>query len=421
MFRTILLTAVLAAPAAQVYQVGPGKPYPTLASLPALAPGDIVEVSSGTYAETKRWTNPGTASAPIIIRGVGATRPIIDATGKNVYGVLPNPRAAFQVEASYVVIENFELRNARNGDNGSGVRVTSFGGTTVNVTLRNLKITSCDMGIQCDTSDNLLVESCEIVGNGTSLRDGYSHNVYLGGNKSTFQYCWIHGSTNGINFKTRGHYTELLYNYISDSQDGEIDLVDDAVTNTANSHVLMVGNVVASKPRLSGYNSTRFIHMGQDSGGDRRGTLYLFNNTLVAGDPQIDFLNENATSSSIVARNNVFYGSTTLGTGAISGSNNWVPTGMTVPGGFAAATGAAPGFVNAGARDYHLTTTSPCRNLGTSSLIASDGTGASRNGTPVREYIHPMQSAARAVDGALDAGAYEAGGGGGAVAPTISA
>jgi len=419
MLRTIVLLAALATPAAQVYQVGPGKTYPTLASLPALAPGDIVEVYSGTYAETKRWSNPGTAAAPIIIRGMGATRPIIDATGKNVNGVLPNPRAVFQVEASYVVIENVELRNARNGDNGAGVRVTSFGATTVGVVLRNLKLTSCDMGLQNDSSDNLLIESCEIAGNGTSLRDGYSHNVYLGGIKTTLQYCWIHDSTNGINFKTRGHYTELLYNYISDSQDGELDLVDDPVTATANSHVVMIGNVVVSKPRLSGYNSTRFIHMGQDSGGNRLGTLYLFNNTLVAGEASIAFLNTNASGSSIVARNNIFVGSSTLGSGTIGGSNNWVPSGMTVPGGFAGATGSSPGFVNPGSRNYHLTSTSPCRNIGSASLIYADGGGASKSGTPTREYVHPLQSATRAVDGALDAGGYESGGST-AVAPSIT-
>jgi hypothetical protein len=420
MLRFIVLLAALATPAAQTYQVGPGKPYPTLASLPALAPGDVVEVYPGTYAETKRWSNPGSAAAPIIIRGVGNPRPIIDASGKNVNGVLPNPRAVFQVEASYVVLENFELRNARNGDNGAGVRVTSFGATTVGVVLRNLKLTSCDMGLQNDSSDNLLVESCEIAGNGTSLRDGYSHNVYLGGNRTTLQYCWIHDATNGLNFKTRGHYAELLYNYISDSQDGEIDLVDDPVTATANSNIVMIGNVVVSKPRLSGYNSTRFIHMGQDSGGNRLGTLYLFNNTLVAGDTRITFLSVNATGSSVVARNNIFVGSTDLGGGAVSGSNNWIPSGMTVPGGFAGATGSAPGFVNPGTRDYHLISTSPCRNIGSSSLTYADATGASKSGTPTREYVHPLQSAARAADGVLDAGAYESGGSA-AVAPSITA
>ncbi|HYF49783.1 MAG TPA: PKD domain-containing protein [Planctomycetota bacterium] len=405
---------------AATYQVGSGKPYATLASLPSLSPGDIVEVYSGTYNEVKRWTTAGTSAAPITIRGMGATKPVIDATGKTVNGSLPNPRAVFQIEASYVVIENFELRNARNGSNGAGIRVTTFGSTTTNVTVRNCKVTSCDMGIVGDSYDNLLVESCEVFGNGSSQRSGFTHNFYLGGNRSTVRYCHIYGSTHGLNFKTRGHYTELLYNYIADSQDGEVDLVDDTMTESANSHALMIGNIIVSKPRLSGFNSARFIHFGQDSGMDHRGTLYAFNNTFVAGDSRIWFLSSNAASSSIVARNNIFFGSTNLGDGAISGSNNWVPSGMSVPSGFAAASGSAPGFVNAGARDFHLASTSPCRNLGTSSLTYLDGTGASRTGTPTREYVHPLGSAARASDGQLDLGAYEQGGST-PVAPSITA
>jgi hypothetical protein len=215
----LLLTLRLAGGArarAATYQVGPSRSYPTVSNLPALNPGDVVEIDPATYHEVKRWTRSGTAAQPIVIRGIGDSRPVFDAEGQNVDGASSRPRAIFQVEAHYLTLENLEFKNARNGDNGAGIRVTSGN----HVTVRHCKITACDMGIMCDNNRNLLIETSEIASNGTSLYDGYSHNLYLGGNDATLQFCYIHNSLNGQNFKTRAHYTALLYNWIADSQDG---------------------------------------------------------------------------------------------------------------------------------------------------------------------------------------------------------
>ena len=392
---------------AATYQVGPSRPYQTVGSLPSLSPGDIVEIDPGTYSEVKRWTRPGTAAQPIVVRGVGAARPVFDATGLNVNGSLPNPRAVFQVEADYVTLENLEFLNARNGDNGAGIRVTSGS----NVTVRNCRITMCDMGIMSDNDSNLVIEASEIASNGTSLYDGYSHNFYLGGNSATIRFCYIHDSLYGQNFKTRAHYTELLYNYIADSQDGEVGLVDATETAATNSHAVMIGNVIISKPRLSGYNTGRFIQFGQDSGGQHNGTLYAFNNTFVAGDGRIQFLSANAAGATVVADNNVFYGSDkivgTLG-GGISGSNNWVQSSASVPATlYGSTTGSDPGFVNRVARDLHLTASSGCRDRGLNVLLYLDGTGAAHSGLPTLEYVSPLQSRPRPSDGQTDLGAYE--------------
>jgi hypothetical protein len=393
--------------AAATYQVGPSRTYHTVGSLPALAPGDVVEIDPATYNEVKRWNTAGTAAQQIVIRGVGAGRPVFDATNQVVDGVLPHPRAVFQVEANYIRLENIEFRNARNGDNGAGIRITSGN----NVTVTNCRITFCDMGIMCDNNSNLVIAASEIASNGTSLYDGYSHNLYLGGNSASLRFCYIHDSLNGQNFKTRGHYTELLYNYIADSQDGEIGLVDATETAATNSHAVMIGNIVISKPRLSGYNSGRFIQFGQDSGGQHNGTLFAFNNTFIAGDGRIQFLSANAVGATVVAENNIFYGSGQLvGTvgGGVSGTNNWAPSTATVPPSFVATTtGTDPGFVNRLARDVRLSRTSPCRNLGLSALNHLDGTGAAHSGVPIFEYVNHLQSRTRPSDGQIDVGAYE--------------
>jgi hypothetical protein len=392
---------------AATYQVGPSRSYQSVRALPALSPGDVVEVDPGTYNDVKRWTTSGTAPQPIVIRGVGATRPIFDATNQIVDGVLPNPRAVFQVEAHFVSLENLELRNARNGNNGAGIRVT--GGS--NVTVRNCRITSCDMGVMSDNNSNLVIEASEIASNGTSLYDGYSHNFYLGGNSATLRFCYIHDALNGQNFKTRAHYTALFYNYIADSQDGEVGMVDAAETAATNSHAVMIGNIVISKPRLSGYNSGRFIQFGQDSGGQHNGTLFAFNNTFVAGDGRIQFLSANVAGATIIAQNNLFYGSGQLvGTvgGGVSGTNNWAPSTASVPASFiGTVTGADPGFVNRSARDFRLARSSPCRNLGSSALGFLDGAGTTQSGVPAFEYANRLQHRSRPSDGQLDLGAYE--------------
>ncbi len=365
-----------------------------------------MEIDPATYHEVERWTIAGTAAQPISIRGVGSSRPLFDATGLNVDGSLPNPRAVFQIEADYITLENLEFQHATNGDNGAGIRITSGN----NVTVRNCRIALCDMGIMCDNNSNLVIEASEICSNGTSLYDGYSHNLYLGGNSATLRFCYIHDSLYGQNFKTRAHYTELLYNYIADSQDGEVGLVDAAETAATNSHAVMIGNIVISKPRLSGYNSGRFIQFGQDSGGQHNGVLFAFNNTFIAGDGRIQFLSANAAGATIVGDNNVFYGGAqivgTLG-GGISGSNNWLQTTATVPATFyASTTGSDPGFVNRLARDLHLTAASSCRHRGLNALVYLDGTGASHSGLPAFEYVNHLQSRPRPSDGQPDLGAY---------------
>jgi hypothetical protein len=145
LFLIAFTTVCTCVGAAQTYQVGPGKTYATIGAVPTLAPGDVVEIYPGTYNEVKRWTVAGTAANPITIRGMGATRPIIDGTGFNIDGALPRPRAIFQIEASYVTIENLEFVNGRNGQNGAGFRITTFGSITNFVTIRNCKVSNCDI------------------------------------------------------------------------------------------------------------------------------------------------------------------------------------------------------------------------------------------------------------------------------------
>jgi hypothetical protein len=245
------------------------------------------------------------------------------------------------------------------------------------------------------------------------LYDGFSHNLYLGGGATRIQYSYIHDSTNGQNVKSRGHYTELFYNLIAYSQDGEIGLVDDpSETGLPDSNAVLIGNVVVSKPRMSGYNCCRFVWFGQDSGGPHTGTLYAFNNTFVAAETRINFLDANTTGSAIVASNNIFFGSQSLRASSfsLSGGNNWASSGTASPAGLSGTVlGADPLFVVPGSRDYRLQASSPCIDKGTSALTYLDGSGNPQPGAPLDEYVLDLQGMTRPSDAHLDIGAFEYG------------
>src|SRR5262249_51375332 len=147
------------------------------------------------------------------------------------------------------------------------------------------------------------------------------------------------------------------------------------------------------------------------SGGQHNGTLFAFNNTFIAGDGRIQFLSANATGATIVAENNIFYGSANiLGTlgGGITGSNNWVQSSATIPATFAATVaGSSPGFINQQGRSFHLISASGCRNKGLNSMTFIDGTGTSHSGVPILEYVNHLINRPRPKDAQLDIGAYE--------------
>ncbi len=390
---------------AELYQVGPQRTWHSLAALPELVAGDIVAIDPGTYHEVKRWTRSGSATLPITVRGVGEVRPVFDATGLNVSGSLPNPRAIFQIEGDHIVVENLEFRNARNGDNGAGIRISGAS----DVTVRNCRITQCDMGVMSDHNRGLLIESSEVASNGTPLYDGYSHNFYLGGNDATIRFCSIHDALFGQNFKTRAHYTELLYNFIADSQDGEVGMVDADETGAVDSHALLLGNIIVSKPRQAGYNSGRFIQFGQDSGLPHRGTLFAFNNTCVAGDGRIRFLDVTSPEAAVVAHNNIFFGSDRvvgLAGAGISGSNNWVQSTATGTASFQGSVGGKnPGFRDVAVRDFRLLPNSACRHRGLERMTFLDGAGASHLTSPEYQYVSPGAGRSRSNTSGVDLGA----------------
>lgn len=320
---------------AKTYNVGIGRETKSLAAIAAqLKPGDVVEIDPGTYREVMKLLVNGTPTAPITIRGVGTARPVFDAEGLNTSGRGPIPRGILQIEGAYIIIEHLEFKNARNGENAAGIRLLA----STNAIIRDCAVNHCDMGIFGDDRETVTVENCDIGFNSAKERDGYAHNFYMHGNRVVVRGCHIHDAPFGQNFKSRAHFNELWYNWIADSHQGEVGPVDSDHTERANSNTLMVGNVIIS-PRERTGNASKFILFGSESGNSHDGTLFLFHNTFVAGNPRINFITLDDTKARAVVRNNIFVGSAQiLNTPrpplSVVGSGNWMPAGAPLPQGW---------------------------------------------------------------------------------------
>jgi len=310
-FRIVLLCVPLLATGARAatYHVGPERADKTLgAVLPRLEAGDIVEVDGGDYHETARLTMQSTREKPIIIRGIGPTRPIFDADGLDTEGRGHVPRGVFQIEGAYISLEHLEFRDARNGQNAAGVRLLD----STNATIRDCVVSHCDMGIFGGDKETALIEDSEIFENGTDKFNGGSHNFYMSGNRVVVRRCYIHDALFGQNFKSRAHYNELWWNWITDSQEGEIGIVDAAgATDKPNSNALLVGNVISSRPERAG-NNQKFVLFGSESGSSHDGTLFMFRNTCIAGSKRIAFVNLCDPKARAIIANNAFLGGPTL-------------------------------------------------------------------------------------------------------------
>lgn len=404
---------------AKVITVGPDREAKSVKEVVAtLQPGDVVEVDPGTYREVMKVKVSGTREAPIVIRGApGRERPLFDADKLDTSGKGPIPRAIFQLEGAWIVLEHLELANARNGNTAAGVRLN---GSTWAV-IRDCKIHHCDLGVFGDDKETVTIEFSEICFNSTEQWKGYAHNFYMHGNRVVVRGCYIHDCPYGQNFKTRAHYNELYCNWIVDSDEGEVGPVDEhrgryIGTDKPNSSVLMAGNVIVSKPNREG-NPSKYILFGSElkDGGIHDGTLYLFNNTLVAGSDKIIFIQLADAKARLVARNNIFVGSKRIMEQPVKalsvvGSHNWVETDAKVPAEFTdTLTGSDPGFVDPAKRDFRLKPGSPCVDRGTGSLEYVDGEGAKHELALDRCYQPHMKLLSRKAVGRPDLGAYELG------------
>ena len=456
----IAVSAFITGLYAVTYSVGPGETYIDIGDVPweTLSPGDTVLIHWRSTPYREKWVinRSGTASAPIVVRGVPSISgdlPIIDGENANtrleldywseVRGIVKIGGASFPSTENpeYIIVENLSIRKARppytftddRGDTQSYTTNASaiFVERGTHIILRNCEFTDCGNGLFCaNSSSDIVVEYCHIHGNGYE-GSIYEHNNYTEAFGILFQFNHF-GSLRvgcpGNNLKDRSAGTIVRYNWIENGN-RQLDLVDTGSPafygDTLYRKTFVYGNILVEG---DGEGNSQIIHYGGDSGDEtryRKGTLYLHNNTIVStrsGNTTLVRLSSNDEACD--ARNNIIY-NTAGGSfmamlnadGTISLRNNWLPSGwvdshsgLTVTvNDFGNIEGILPGFVDLALQDFELATGSPCIDAGTGLAVE-----IALEHMPNMEYIRHCMSRGRLNDGTIDIGAYEFGSGTGA-------
>ncbi|MCX7994307.1 MAG: right-handed parallel beta-helix repeat-containing protein [candidate division WOR-3 bacterium] len=438
---------------AYTYNVGPGMPYDSIGAVPleSLNPGDTVKIHYRSNPYREKWViaRAGTQNAPIVFYGVPSSSgalPVID--GRNAVTRLQldywsENRGIINVGGSsipnqtpsYIIIENLEIRSARPpytfyDDQGQLQSYASNASTIYvvagsNITIRNCILHDCGNGFfVAYQGRNILVEGCYIYDNGIE-NSIYEHNNYTEAQGIIFQYNYfshLRSGCPGNNLKDRSSGCIIRYNWI-EYGNRQLDLVDsdhpEIYNDTTYRKTFVYGNVLIEQ--IDEGNS-QIVHYGGDSGDTtryRQGRLYFYNNTVVSkrsGNTTLFRLSTNRESCD--ARNNIFYVTAAGNRLAmlaeygllISRHNwlkpNWVISHSTFQGTFVDSggiiTGTSPGFVDFNNEDFHLLSSSPCRNAGTS--LAPQ---VLPHHNVIYQYVKHRLYESRPNDGIFDIGAFE--------------
>ncbi|RMH38131.1 MAG: hypothetical protein D6689_20090 [Deltaproteobacteria bacterium] len=269
------LVAVAAAPAvAATYRVGPGEPYRQLNDLPALAPGDEVEVVGGaTYAGDVVFDDPGAPDRPIVVRGVRVDgRPPVIAGGDT----------TVEFRANHYVFEGFAVTG--------GSRRCVFHHAH-DITIRDSVVYDCPghgiLGAD-DDSGSLTLSYVEVHDCGDGERH---HQIYMATDEDAYpgavfrmEHCYVHDGRGGNNVKSRAERNEIYYNWIEGAAYHEVELIgpDGASESLAREDSEVACNVI----RKTGPNAAFYaVRVGGDGTGQTWGRYRFVNNTFVlAGD-----------------------------------------------------------------------------------------------------------------------------------------
>ncbi|MBE7491936.1 MAG: fibronectin type III domain-containing protein [Planctomycetes bacterium] len=467
MIRLCLLLVLCSPLAAATYNVGPGQPLSTIGAVPwaTLGPGDVVRIHwrSTPYAEKWVLCRQGASGNPITIQGVPNTTtgelPVITganavtAPGLNYWGEnrgvlkIGGANTPADTMPQWIVVENLEFRSAHPNytfTDDTGTPGVAYAGNAAGIfvekvkhlVVRNCTLTDCGNGFfvapgsvggtgNPNLTEDVYLGHCYIHGNGINA-SAFEHNSYCECNGIVYEYNRygpLRSGANGNALKDRSANCVVRYNWI-ESGNRQLDLVEadgsGIQTLAGYSTTFVYGNILIEP---NGAGNSQIIHYGGDNGTTstyRKGTLYLYNNTIVStrtGNTTLIRLSTNDETCD--CRNNIVYvtaAGSALGlidnTGVLNFRNNWFKTGFvsshsggsmagTVNNQGGNVTGTSPGFLNEGGQDFSLAAASTCRDAGT-------GQHASTSAHPLsREYVKHQQGQNRFADAVFDIGAFE--------------
>jgi hypothetical protein len=234
-----------------------------------LKPGDVVEVT-GDIVDSMRLQASGTKDAPIVIRGAGDKRPVIDFN---------KAKNGIETNGDFYTFENLEFTNA----SFRGIFQISGG-----IVIRNCYFHNNENGIMGADDANvgdITIEYCEFFHNGGGI---YAHQMYLAswkpGATATVQFNYIHDSSGGLNIKSRMPHNIIRYNWIENAANYECDIIDSDESPVAASlrpmNTEFIGNVVITN---TAGNPHHKINLGSDQprSPGTEGTFTIANNTFV--------------------------------------------------------------------------------------------------------------------------------------------
>jgi hypothetical protein len=435
---------------AATYQVGPTRTHTDLNALFTainLEPNDLVLVDgSTTYPGgiIMRDADSGAPNNPVTIRGVipnGGTRPLL----------LGGTNTIEFRSANHVVFENFEI--AGTGDTLTGTFRCLFHHSH-DLTVRSVLIRDCPrhgiLGADTD-SGSLTVEYSEIRNSGSNQSQ---HAIYMSTDQVAYpgsifrlQHSVVHDSRfddtrdGGNLIKSRAERNEIYYNYLSGAFFHELELIgpDPAGVAAGWTQALaredsdVVGNLII--------HTSSFPSMIRIGGDGTSGTGHTLGRYRFANNTMVHFGNSTANPAVIFrthfgiealqAFNNVMWRDAgtlrvwreesptnwVTGSAQFLGSNNWIQSGASfIPAGFTGSVqGANPGFSNISSManlDVRPLANSALVNAGVNAPNVTPAFQISNSlGLPLAEparsasVVQPFAS--RAVDSAIDIGAFE--------------
>jgi hypothetical protein len=364
---TLALTACAASGKGTDYQVGPGKAYTTLDTVPweSIKAGDTVRLfySSTPYKGKFAIFGQGTADAPIRVcgvRGPNNERPIIDGTGATsrpqlanmisgdaTYRDIHEGRTLILLKGDannytsfpqYVQIDGLNIRNAYPGTpytNTAG-KSTSYNDPFSaciwvdrghNITIADNEISGCAMAVfskSTDDGDFAVSKNLRIAGNymwGAGYPgEVHEHTTYTQSVGTVIEfnrYGALRSGADGNSVKDRSVGTVVRYNRIEDGAHA-IDLVESedfpitATADPAYRTTFVYGNLISKDGGLGSFIHYGGDHYGSTAGASwgepifRKGTLYFFNNTIYATGTEAWLFQLATTEEKAEVWNNVF-------------------------------------------------------------------------------------------------------------------
>ena len=171
----------------------------------AAADWDTIEIDPGTYTQASGWAS--ISKNHLTIRGVGSSRPILDANGSCLSG-----KGIFNISGTDTTVQNLEFKNSRNVTdlNAAGIRLEA-----ANLTVQNCYFHDNDNGILVERRQRQQRAGRDQRVQPQRLRHRRQPQHLLQRVDSfTLRYCYVHNAYAGHEVKTRAAVNYILYNRI---------------------------------------------------------------------------------------------------------------------------------------------------------------------------------------------------------------